>query len=348
MVTKTTVSEKEQSFVKEFLLYLLLVLGVMGILLTAGTLIPGTKIVTEVADPNVVAELQSALAESREYTKLAHRAALKAKNAAQRAQDVAEATWEVAYEQAYADLENDFVPMTDQVQESIKGVVHIMCPRWQGSGFVVGSRHIMTARHCTEGVENFTVTTNDKHILHATRAISHKNHDVSSIWIDDLECHNDDVDHRIKFHGEHEVNLNPLDLGLIEDCVLMQPVYVIGSPYGKINFNAVTMGVISGVDRDWSFAGDSYGWKIAFTIDSAGHPGNSGCPVFTMDGKVRGILVGGFSPVLINVMPCDLFISDLETIERMFIQDKYYREEAVVGYDPYYNYKDRNEYYAVD
>ena len=139
--------------------------------------------------------------------------------------------------------------------------------------------------------------------------------------------------------------LNPLRLGNIENCVLGQQVYVIGSPFGKINFNSLTTGILSGLDRDWSFAGESYGWKVAFTVDSAGHPGNSGCPVFTMDGKVRGILVGGFSPVLISVMPCDLFISDLEEIERMFIQDKYYREEATVGYDEWYNYKEGNEYY---
>jgi S1-C subfamily serine protease len=224
---------------------------------------------------------------------------------------------------------------TDRVQKSIKGVVHIACPQWQGSGFVIGPRMIVTARHCVEGVEDFDITTFDGHQLHATRAISSKESDVAFIWIDDLTCQKCTP---VKFYPcgkskQHKVTLYPLELGNIVNCVLGQSVYVIGSPYGKVNFNSLTTGVISGVDRDWSSVGDDYGWKVAFTVDAAGHPGNSGCPVFTMDGKVRGILVGGFSPVLINVMPCDLFLPDLEQIKMMFALDKYEREEKV--YTPY-------------
>ena len=238
---------------------------------------------------------------------------------------------------------------TDLVQTSVKGVVHLQCPQWQGSGFVVGPRLIVTARHCVEGVEDFLMTTHTGCQVRATRAISDKNHDVGFVWVDDLTCVNEDHDHRIEHGGEHEVRLHPLRLGSIEDCRLGQNVYVIGSPYGRINFNALSTGVISGVDRDWDFTnwmtGEKYGWSVAFTVDSAGHPGNSGCPVFTTDGVVRGILVGGFSPVLISVMPCDLFIEDLPIIALMFATDRYEREEATVIYDPYYNHSADNEYY---
>ena len=37
-------------------------------------------------------------------------------------------------------------------------------------------------------------------------------------------------------------------------------------------------------------------------------------------------------------MPCDLFLVDLEEIERMFIQDKYRREEAVGYTEDWYGY----------
>jgi S1-C subfamily serine protease len=217
---------------------------------------------------------------------------------------------------------NEPILFTDQIQESIKGVVHIMCPQWQGSGFVIGPNLIATARHCVEDVEDFLITTHDGHQLRATKAISDKEHDVAFIWVDDFECVA--LERGTK---EHKVKLHPLSVGPIKDCQLGQSIYVIGSPYGKINFNAVSLGIISGINRDWSELGDFYGWEVAFTTDSAGHPGNSGCPVFSMDGVVRGILVGGFSPVLISVMPCDLFISDLEQIKMMFIQDKYEKEE---------------------
>lgn len=222
---------------------------------------------------------------------------------------------------------------TDRVQESLKGVVHIQAPSWQGSGFVVelspGEYAIVTARHCVENVVVFVFTTHNGCKIRATRAISDKEHDVAVVKIDDPVCVNEDVDHLIRHGGEHKVALTTLPLGSIKDCRLGQSVYVIGSPFGKVNFNSLTTGIISGVNRDWSPLGDDYGWEVAFTVDSAGHPGNSGCPVFTMDGVVRGILVGGFSPVLISVMPCDLFLADLASIRLMFVQDRYRREEAV-------------------
>ena len=220
---------------------------------------------------------------------------------------------------------------TEQVQTSLKSVVHIQAPRWQGSGFVVGPRLIVTARHCVEGVEDFLITTNDGHQLRATRAISDKEHDVAFIWIDNLACVAEE-----RGTTEHEVVLHPASLGPIEDCVLGQSVYVIGSPYGKVNFNALSVGIISGVNRDWSPLGDDYGWNICFTTTAPGHPGNSGCAVFSMDGVVRGILVGGFSPVLISVMPCDLFLEDLGMIQLMFILDRYEHEAAVV--EPVWDY----------
>lgn len=213
---------------------------------------------------------------------------------------------------------------TDRVQESLKGVVHIQALGWQGSGFVVGPRLIVTARHCVEGVEDFLITTADGHQVRATRAISDKEHDVAFIRVDNLECVAEE-----RGTERHNVSLTPLNIGSIKDCVLGRSVYVIGSPYGGINFNSLTTGIISGMNRDWSSLGDDYGWNITFTVDSAGHPGNSGCPVFTTDGVVRGVFVGGFSPVLISVMPCDLFLGDLELIRLMFAQDRYEREKVV-------------------
>lgn len=210
---------------------------------------------------------------------------------------------------------------TDLIQTSLKGAVYLQTPEGTGSGFVVGPRLIVTARHCVEGVEDFLITTHDGHQVRATRAISDKQHDVAFLWVDNLECVAEE-----RGTLSHSVALEPLLIGSIKDCVLGQLVYVIGSPYGKGNFNSLSAGIISGVNRDWSSLGGNYGWNVAFTVDSAGHPGNSGGPVFTMDGVVRGILVGGRSPVLISVMPCDLFLSDLDSIKLMFQLDRYERE----------------------
>jgi len=235
-------------------------------------------------------------------------------------------------------VESKTSTLVDTIQQVKPGVVHIMCPQWQGSGFVVGPNTIMTARHCVGGVEDFTITTDDGYKFHATRAISSKRYDVAYIYVDDLTClgfADPDIKHKLP---PEKVKLHPLELGSIKDCRLGQQIFAIGSPYGKVNFNAVSLGIISGLDVDWSPLGEDYGWEVAFTTDSAGHPGNSGGPLFTLDGKVRGILVGGLSPVLISVMPCDLFLDDLDGIELMFLQDGYQREiqddvaEEVWGY----------------
>lgn len=203
----------------------------------------------------------------------------------------------------------------NRIQEVLPSVVHIMCDQWQGSGVAITEDIVVTARHVIDGAD-YTITLNDGTKVKGTQAISHKDYDIGFIKVD-------------------KPVLKPARFGSIKDCVLGQPVFIIGSPFGKINFNNVTLGIISGLDRDWeglSRRGEPYGWKVAFTSDSGAHPGNSGGPVFSMDGVVRGLLVGGFSPVLNCSMPSDLFMGDIETVRLMFRFEKYRveSESAVV------------------
>jgi len=164
-----------------------------------------------------------------------------------------------------------------------------------------------------KGGVDFTITLGNGDTIKATKAISHRDYDVGFIKLD-------------------KPILKPAVFGSINDCVLGQSIFVIGSPYGKLNFNSVTLGVVSGLDRSWNFTdhwtGEKYGWSVAFTTDATGYPGNSGCPVFSMDGKVRGILVGGVIPTLIVCMPVDLFINDVDMIQLMFGTDNYKIEKV--------------------
>ena len=212
----------------------------------------------------------------------------------------------------------------NRVQEVLPSVVHIMCDRWQGSGVALSEDIVVTARHVVDGL-NYTITLHDGTVVKGTQAITHKDYDVGFIKVD-------------------KPVLKPAKFGSIKECVLGQSVFIIGSPYGKINFNNVTLGIISGLDRDWddiSYSGEPYGWEVAFTSDAGTHPGNSGGPVFTMDGIVRGLLVGGFSPVLNCSMPCDLFLGDVENIKLIFSFNKYKLEEA----DPYENWVEYRQDY---
>lgn len=210
------------------------------------------------------------------------------------------------------------VTLPDIVEQVSDSVVHIMneTQDWQGSGVAITRDIILTARHVVEGGTNFTITLSNGCELKATKAISSKKYDLGFIKL-------------------NKKVLKPAKLDSIKDCRLGQQVFVIGSPYGKLNFNSITLGIISGLDRnfdEWAtdYEYEEFGWAVTFTTDAAGHPGNSGCAIFTMDGKVRGILVGGFSPVLIYCVPVDLVVKDLVLIDIMFALDNYEFEETQV------------------
>jgi len=206
----------------------------------------------------------------------------------------------------------------ETIQRVMPSVVHVRCAQWQGSGVALTKDIVVTARHVVDGI-NYTITLNDGTTVKGIKAIIHKDYDIGFIKVD-------------------VPNLVPARFGSVKGCVLGQPVFIIGSPYGKINYNSVTLGIISGLDRDWdslSRYGEPYGWKVAFTSDAGAHPGNSGGGVFTMDGVVRGLLVGSYSPVLNCSMPCDLFLGDIEVIKLMFAFEKYKIEEESSHYRAY-------------
>lgn len=222
---------------------------------------------------------------------------------------------------------------TDQVQESLKGVVYIECPDWTGSGFVISANMIGTARHCLEGVAEFRITTYGGHILLATRAVADDQHDVAYLWIDSLECVNTDHDHRIACGGYHEATLHPLPLGSIQDCELGETVYVLGSPYGAIHFNALTTGIVSLLTMDVENfgVGARYGWSVLFMTDAATWGGSSGGPVFTLDGVVRGVLAGGHGSEANTsyCVPVDVFLHRIETIKMALLLNRY--DEVMSG-----------------
>jgi S1-C subfamily serine protease len=217
------------------------------------------------------------------------------------------------------------------VEEVMPSVVHLVnhTRGVQGSGVAVTKDIIFTARHLIQDCDELTITLNSGEKVKATQAISSKEYDIGFIKLDESEwpC--------------GEPILQPAEFASIKDCRLGTAVFVVGSPFGKIHFNSVTLGIISGLERNIDdFASregyQNSGWHVTFTTDAAGHPGNSGCPVFTMDGKVRGILVAGFSPVLIHVVPIDTVFEDLPRIEILFTLDDYSVEVSPERYGDYH------------
>jgi S1-C subfamily serine protease len=202
--------------------------------------------------------------------------------------------------------------LEDVVTQTIENVVHVRnnIDGRQGSGVLVAPDLVLTARHVAGGGQDFDVMTNDGKVYKTTRAISSKKYDVGFIKLD------------VQL-------LVSTKLGSIKNCRLGESVYAIGSPYGDTNFNSVTLGIISSVRRElekFNFP-PTYGWSVTFQTDANGEPGNSGCPVFTLDGVVRGILVGGFSNGIVYCVPVDVIMNDIDVIQRMFEEDDFKFEQ---------------------
>jgi S1-C subfamily serine protease len=197
----------------------------------------------------------------------------------------------------------------------------------------------MTARHVVEGVEDFVITLDNGESVHATRAISSKKYDVAFIYVDDLTCktpiheHNSSfcrMNNSTFFGMGHKVELSPLELGSIKDCKLGETLIAIGSPFGIVNFNSVTQGILSAKQRDFDSGHTSgWGWSTLFQTDTNGEGGNSGCPLFNTKGEVIGVLVGSMSNGIVYCVPSDVFAKDLDLVELMFRQDEYQKEVKV-------------------
>ena len=170
------------------------------------------------------------------------------------------------------------------VKNVMPSVVHIQYQgengSWQGSGVIISEDGlILTARHVCESPGKFTVTLPDKRVFVTNKSCVSRDYDVGYLKIvaNGLPT--------AKFGDSNEINLGARLLA-------------IGSPYGLQGFNSVTLGILSGKNRSFDDANNpGWGWSVLFQTDVAANPGNSGGPVFDAEGKVLGIVVGGFGPV---------------------------------------------------
>ena len=138
-------------------------------------------------------------------------------------------------------------------------------PRGEGSGFIVSpDGYILTNAHVVENAEEVTVKTTDRREYTAKVVGSDPATDIAVLKID-------------------AKNLPTVKIG---DASKLRPgewVIAIGSPFGFEN--SVTAGIVSATSR--SMPGSNYAPFIQ--TDVAVNPGNSGGPLFNLDGEVVGI-----------------------------------------------------------
>lgn len=210
---------------------------------------------------------------------------------------------------------NKSMILPDAVASTIDSCVYVtnITQGWQGSAFAIAPDILVTARHIAEGGGEFLITTTENKKYRAYQAISSKKYDIGFIKLD-------------------VPVLKPALVGRLNDLRLGETVYVIGGSMGKKHWPNVTAGIISNLKLEVESFGvpKNYGWNILWQVDAATYGGNSGSPIFTLDGVVRGILVGGppGAECLSYCVPLEVAVPDLAVIRLLFIRDEYKVESA--------------------
>ena len=136
-----------------------------------------------------------------------------------------------------------------------------------GSGFVISADgYVLTNNHVVDGAENVTVTLSDRRVLDAKVVGSDAQYDIALLKLT-------------------ATNLPVVSLGDSKSVKAGQWVVAIGSPFGFDH--SVTAGIVSAVGRNFGGADQQY---VPFIqTDVPINRGNSGGPLFNLEGQVVGI-----------------------------------------------------------
>lgn len=145
-----------------------------------------------------------------------------------------------------------------------------------GSGMIISKDgYVLTNNHVVEGAEKLTVMTT-----------SGEEYDATVIGADEVN----DVA-LLKIEGDED--FPTVSIGDSDQIEVGEQVCAIGNPLGELT-NTLTVGYVSALDREISES--STGTTInMFQTDCAINSGNSGGPIFDMNGNVVGITTAKYS-----------------------------------------------------
>jgi len=205
--------------------------------------------------------------------------------------------------------------IADQVERVRGSVVHISkAGDCQGSGCLISPDGIIfTAKHVSDNTPgDYTVTLDDGREFPVKYVLEDTENDVTFMQLD-LQGHEPNLPYaKLATNRRRHSGLRVGDA-----------VFIMGSPLGKDNFNTVSMGILSAVDRDlynrrgWEQE-QRYDWHVMIQSTSPAYPGNSGGPVFDMNCRVIGVLVAGQDSCLNFSVPVARFRDTIDTVREWF------------------------------
>ena len=127
--------------------------------------------------------------------------------------------------------------------------------------------------------------------------------------------------------------LNAATLGDSSDIRVGETVFAVGNPLGELDYT-MTKGMISAMDREIE-TGVAESAINMFQIDAAVNSGNSGGPVYDIEGKIIGVVTAKFSDTYqemgIEGLGFAIPVNDAIAIANDLIQNGYVRGKAYMG-----------------
>lgn len=181
--------------------------------------------------------------------------------------------------------------------------------RSAGSGFVLSeSGYILTNYHVVEGGTSFKVTM--------------YNDDEYTAKLVGYEADNDIAILKIQAEG-----LQPVSLGDFNNLRVGDSVLIIGNPLGELTYT-LTSGVVSSLKRQIQGNGVSMNM---FQTDAAVNSGNSGGPIFDMNGEVIGIATSKYASETIEGLSFGIPINDVKNMIQDIIRHGYVTGKPSIG-----------------
>ena len=173
--------------------------------------------------------------------------------------------------QVYARNVKSVVLISSTVMESYYG--QTASGTSTGSGFVLTEDgYVVTNHHVVEGASSISVTMSDGTVYSAQLVGSDSTNDVAVLKMD-------------------ASGLQSVALGSSTDLIVGDQVVAIGNPLGELT-STMTVGYVSAKDRDVTTDGKTINM---IQTDAAINSGNSGGPMFNMNGEVIGITTAKYS-----------------------------------------------------